>query len=94
VRTGYAENKLCFPDDTKPTAQCVEGVYSVGRCRLTVSNPVLKLESAYGFLVLKLESHKLLSTFAFNLNLRRHNSVPPCDVAYKNHMAGRCWLTL
>ena len=36
-----------------------------------------------------LESHKLLSTFAFNFNLRRHNWVPPCDVAYKAHMAIR-----
>ena len=93
MRTGYAEDKLCFPDDTKPTvgrcrltlfnqvesalkskrsdllddeppsnfafkfnlhhyitAECVEGVYSVGRCSLTVSNPMLKQVRAYDFL--------------------------------------------
>jgi len=47
-----------------------ERLYKVGRCRLAVSSPVLK---RLRFQRLKLESHKLLSTFAFNFNLRQHN---------------------
>jgi len=42
----------------------------VGRCRLTVSIPVLKALKVW-FQRLKLKYQKLLSTFAFNFNLRR-----------------------
>ena len=44
---------------------------SVGRCRFTVSKPVLK---ALKFPRSKFEHHKLLSIFALNFNLRRYIS--------------------
>jgi len=43
----------------------------VGRCRLTVSKPVL----AHGFTRLQLEYNKLFSTFAFNFNLSHYTMV-------------------
>jgi len=44
---------------------------TVGRCTLTASKPVLKAKRLW-FQRLKIEYHKLLSTFAFNFNLRRY----------------------
>ena len=66
----------------------------VGRCRFTASKPVLKLVRAYGGCnqrLKKLEYHKLLSTFAFEFNLRRYSEG---DKARSQFEAGRCWLTL
>ena len=48
-------------------------VTTVGRCRLTVSNPVLK---AVWFQRLKVNYHQLFSTVAFNIILRRYTMVP------------------
>ena len=36
---------------------------------------------------MKLESHKLLSTFAFNFNLRRHNQAP--TYRYEHHVGSK-----
>jgi hypothetical protein len=58
---------------------------TVGRCRLTLSKPVLKPP---GTQRLKLNCHMLLSTFAFIFNLRRYTTGPswrgpsPGQVAY------------
>ena len=45
--------------------------HSVGRCRLTLSNPRLKPP---GTKRLKLKCDIVLSSFAFKFNLRRYNS--------------------
>jgi len=46
-------------------------LFKVGRCRLTASKPVLKVQCLW-FQRLKLQYDELLSNFAFNFNLRRY----------------------
>jgi len=46
----------------------------VGRCRLTLSKPVLRAQRLW-FQCLKLQYDEQLSSFAFSFNLRRYNMV-------------------
>jgi hypothetical protein len=70
---GQLSADVTGPVDEEPDG---DGVFTlVGRCRLTASNPVLELESAYvsaRFLRLKLQYDETLSNVAFNFNLRRY----------------------
>ena len=68
---------------------------TVGRCRLTVSKLVLKAQRLW-FHRLKLEYHKLLSTVAFNFNLRRYSAAdgPELDSAVLTAWAARSKATL
>ena len=38
VRTGYSENKLCFPDEIKPTQKCMDGIYATPPCADAYNN--------------------------------------------------------
>ena len=71
-------------NDTGATADS----YMVSRCRLTLSNPVLK---APGIKLLKLKYGKPLSKFAFKFNLRRYNMVR--KIPAKPNQVGWCMLT-
>jgi len=57
----------------------------VGRCRLTASQLVFK--APYRFQHLQLESHKLLSMFAFGFNLRRYTKLQTAEESLKEQRA-------
>ena len=45
VRTGYAENKMCFPDVVKRTHGCMEGVYAFPPCAVAyVEHMAIRLQ--------------------------------------------------
>jgi len=64
----------------------------VGRCRLTVSQLMLK---ASGTKRLKLQTEKLLTTFAFNFNLRHYIwGMMPGSVTLNGTAPGFCGVTV
>jgi hypothetical protein len=61
---------------------------AVGRCRMTVSKPVLKAKHAW-FQRMKLECDEALSNLGFNFNLRRYTALPALRREYATAALGR-----
>jgi len=66
------ELEQCVGSDGKPCVLGKGGFGEVGRCRLIVSNPVLRAPAVSA---LTLEHHKLVSTFALHFYLSRCTEV-------------------
>jgi len=87
--------RFCFQFQIAPVLQGVRSGGVQGRS-VQVDGIKPRVESAYGVCNqrLKLESHKLLLTFAFNFNLRRHIKAAVAGKPADWILVGRCRLTL